>query len=74
MSRIAGQVEAGSGKVKEQADLVSRPPRMTGESVLQMITALSEATPTMNPRRTLAEQSNTSAEQATATSTPRSTP
>jgi len=66
VSRIAGQVEAGSGKVKEQADLVSKTAEDERESVQQMISALGEATQTMNRVATLAEQSNVSAGQATA--------
>jgi len=65
VTHIAGQVELVSGKVKSQADLVSKTAEDERESVKLMINSLADATQTMNQVAALAEQSNTSAEQAT---------
>ncbi|MBC7514579.1 MAG: HAMP domain-containing protein, partial [Herminiimonas sp.] len=62
---IAGQVEAGSGKVKTQATLVSQTAADERESVNQMIGSLGDASSAMTQVAELAEQSNRSAEQAT---------
>jgi twitching motility protein PilJ len=65
VSRIANQVESASGKVKAQADLVSKTSDDERASVTQMIKSLGESTQSANQMATLADQSNTSAEQAT---------
>ncbi len=65
VTRIADQVEQVSGKVKSQADLVSRTAEDERLSVQRMIASLTDATQTMTQVASLAEQSNNSAEQAT---------
>jgi methyl-accepting chemotaxis protein len=65
VTHIANEVQVVSGSVKTKADMVSRTAEEERESVQQMIDALAEATQTMNGMAALAEQSNTSAEQAT---------
>lgn len=65
VAQIAGQVEIASGKVKGQADLVSKTAEAEHRSVQDMIGALAEATATMHRVATLAEQSNQSATEAT---------
>lgn len=65
VTRIAGQVEDASGKVKSQADLVSRTAQDERKSVTEMVDSLAEATQSMNQVAALAEQSNRSAERAT---------
>ena len=65
VSLIAAQVQSGSGKVKDQADLVSKTAEGDRQNVQNMIGALANATQTMNNVATLAEQSNASAEHAT---------
>ncbi len=62
---IAGQVQAVSGKVKLQAELVSRTAQDERKSVNLMIESLGEATQTMKNVAALADLSNRSAEQAT---------
>jgi twitching motility protein PilJ len=65
VNRIAGQVAQASGKVQEQAALVSRTAEDERGDVARMVESLTEATQTMNQISALAEQSNASAEQAT---------
>ncbi len=65
VNRIAEQVAQASGKVQQQAALVSRTAEDERSGVAQMIESLAEATQTMNQISALAEQSNLSAEQAT---------
>lgn len=65
VTRIANQVELVSGKVKSQADLVSKTAADERQDVEHMVTSLTNATQTMNQVAALAEQSNESAEQAT---------
>ena len=65
VSRIANQVESASGKVKAQADLVSRTSEDERSSVTRMIESLGESTRSANQMATLADQSNLNAEQAT---------
>jgi methyl-accepting chemotaxis protein len=65
VARIASNVEQASGKVKGQADLVSRTAEDERKSVAEVIGSLSLATQTMNQVATLAEQSNRAAERAT---------
>jgi methyl-accepting chemotaxis protein len=65
VTRIADQVEQVSGKVKSQADLVSQTAEDERRSVQRMLESLEDATQTMTQVANLAEQSNTSAEQAT---------
>jgi twitching motility protein PilJ len=65
VNRIAGQVAQASGKVQQQAALVSRTAEDERSGVAQMIESLADATQTMNQISALAEQSNLSAEQAT---------
>ncbi len=62
---IAGQVRDVSGKLKTQADLVSKTAADERISVNQMIESLGESDKTTNQVAALAEQSNTSAAQAT---------
>ncbi len=66
VNMIAGQVAQASGKVQAQAALVSKTAEDERSSVAQMIESLTDATQTMNQISALAEQSNASAEQATA--------
>jgi methyl-accepting chemotaxis protein len=65
VSHIAGQVQEVSGKVKLQAELVSRTAQDERQSVNLMIESLGEATKTMKHVAALADLSNRSAEQAT---------
>ncbi len=65
VNRIAGQVAQASGKVQEQAALVSKTAQDERTSVARMIESLADATSTMDQISTLAVQSNASAEQAT---------
>lgn len=65
VSRIANLVELASGKVKTQADLVSKTADDERASVGLMIKSLGESTHSANQMAALADQSNTSAEQAT---------
>jgi methyl-accepting chemotaxis protein len=65
VSVIAGSVAQASGKVRSQAELVSKTAEDERGSVGKMIESLSEATQTMNQVAVLAEQSNVSASQAT---------
>ena len=65
VSRIANLVELSSGKVKAQADLVSRTSDDERASVSLMIKSLGESTQSANQMAVLADQSNASAEQAT---------
>jgi twitching motility protein PilJ len=65
VNRIAEQVAQASGKVQQQAALVSRTAEDERSGVAQMIESLADATQTMNQISALAEQSNLSAEQAT---------
>jgi twitching motility protein PilJ len=65
VNRIAAQVAQASGKVQQQAALVSRTAQDERSGVAQMIESLADATQTMNQISALAEQSNLSAEQAT---------
>jgi twitching motility protein PilJ len=65
VTRIAGQVDDASGKVKSQADLVSRTAEDERKSVTEMVGSLAEATQSMNQVAALAEQSSRSAERAT---------
>lgn len=62
---IAGQVAQASGKVQQQAALVSKTAQDERTGVAHMIESLADATGTMNQISALAEQSNASAEQAT---------
>jgi len=62
---IAGQVQQVSGKVKQQADMVSRTAQDERESVNRMIDSLDEATRSMKNVANLADESNRSAAQAT---------
>jgi methyl-accepting chemotaxis protein len=66
VARIAGNVAQASGKVKGQAELVSRTAEDERKNVGEVIASLAEATQTMNDVAALAEQSNRSAERATA--------
>jgi twitching motility protein PilJ len=65
VTRIASNVAHASGKVKGQADLVSRTAEDERKSVSQVIDSLADATQTMNQVAALAEQSSRSAERAT---------
>ena len=65
VTRIANQVESASGKVKAQADLVSKTSDDERSSVTRMIESLGESTRSANQMATLADQSNLNAEQAT---------
>jgi methyl-accepting chemotaxis protein len=65
VSRIAGQVAQASGKVKSQADLVTKTSDDERAGVSEMINSLADATQTMNQVAALAEQSNDSAASAT---------
>ena len=65
VSQIAAGVASASGKVKGQAELVSRTAEVERRNVGEMIEALGGATQAMNQVATLAEQSNRSAERAT---------
>ncbi|MEJ6023929.1 methyl-accepting chemotaxis protein [Ramlibacter sp. PS4R-6] len=65
VTRIATNVAQASGKVKGQADLVSRTAEDERTAVGEVIQSLSQATDTMTQMATLAEQSNRSAERAT---------
>ena len=65
VNRIAAQVAQASGKVQQQAALVSKTAEDERSGVAQMIESLADATQTMNQISALAEQSNLSAEQAT---------
>jgi methyl-accepting chemotaxis protein len=65
VSQIAGQVAHASGKVKDQAQLVSQTAADERRSVDEMIGSLADATQTMNQVAALAEQSNRSATSAT---------
>jgi twitching motility protein PilJ len=62
---IAGSVAQASGKVKSQADLVSKTAQEERRGVAEMVEALTGATQSMNNVGALAEQSNRSAERAT---------
>lgn len=62
---IAGSVAQASGKVKAQADMVSKTAEEERRSVAEVIESLAGATLFMNNVATLAEQSNQSAERAT---------
>ncbi|MBK6008702.1 HAMP domain-containing protein [Ramlibacter ginsenosidimutans] len=65
VSRIASNVAHASGKVKGQADLVSRTAEDERRSVGDVIATLAQATEAMTHVASLAEQSNRSAERAT---------
>ncbi len=65
VTNIAGEVQLVSGKLKTQADLVSKTAADERISVNQMIESLGEADKTTNQVAVLAEQSNNSAAQAT---------
>jgi methyl-accepting chemotaxis protein len=65
VTQIAGLVALGSGKVKSQADLVSKTSEDDRKSVGQMIEALTDATKATKQVAALAEQSNRNAEAAT---------
>jgi len=65
VTRIASNVAQASGKVKGQADLVSRTAEDERKSVSEVIDSLAQATQTMNQVAALAEESNRSAERAT---------
>lgn len=65
VAAIAGSVAQASGKVKGQADLVSRTAEDERRSVGEVIESLAGATESMNQVAALAEQSNRSAERAT---------
>ncbi|WP_145979493.1 methyl-accepting chemotaxis protein [Ramlibacter tataouinensis] len=65
VAAIAANVAQASGKVKGQADLVSRTAEDERRSVGEVIESLAGATETMNQVAALAEQSNRSAERAT---------
>jgi twitching motility protein PilJ len=65
VAAIASSVAQSSGKVKGQADLVSRTAEDERKSVGQVIESLGGATVMMNEVAALAEQSNRSAERAT---------
>ncbi|MBC5768039.1 methyl-accepting chemotaxis protein [Ramlibacter albus] len=65
VSAIAGNVAQASGKVKGQADLVSRTAEHERKNVGEVIESLANATQTMNQVAELAAQSNRSAERAT---------
>lgn len=62
---IAAQVAQGSGKVKDQANLMSQTAEDDRKSVGEMIDSLTDATQSMNQVAAMAEQSNRHAEQAT---------
>ncbi|MCX7257229.1 MAG: HAMP domain-containing methyl-accepting chemotaxis protein [Polaromonas sp.] len=62
---IAAQVAQGSGKVKDQANLMSKTAEDDRKSVGEMIDSLTDATQSMNQVAAMAEQSNRHAEQAT---------
>lgn len=65
VTRIAGRVQEVSGKVRSQAELVSRTAEDERASVAEMVDSLATATQQMNQVATLAEQSSRSAERAT---------
>jgi twitching motility protein PilJ len=65
VTRIAANVALASGKVKGQADMVSRTAEDERRSVGEVIQSLAGATESMNQVATLAAQSNRSAERAT---------
>ncbi len=65
VTRIANQVESASGKVKVQADLVSKTSDDERARVGEMIKSLGESSASATQMATLADQSNTSAAQAT---------
>ena len=65
VTRIANQVESASGKVKAQADLVSKTSDDERSSVTRMIESLGESNRSADQMATLADQSNLNAEQAT---------
>ncbi|MEZ0309056.1 MAG: methyl-accepting chemotaxis protein, partial [Ramlibacter sp.] len=65
VAAIAGNVAMASGKVKGQADLVSKTAQDERKNVGEVIVSLADATETMNQVAALAEQSNRSAERAT---------
>lgn len=66
VSQIAGHVAQASDKVRSQAELVSKTAEDERSSVGKMIESLTDATQTMNQVAALAEQSNNSANKATA--------
>lgn len=66
VSQIAGHVAQASDKVRSQAELVSKTAADERTSVGKMIESLTNATQTMNQVAVLAEQSNASANKATA--------
>ncbi|HSV52350.1 MAG TPA: HAMP domain-containing methyl-accepting chemotaxis protein [Burkholderiaceae bacterium] len=66
VTRIARQLEEASGKVKSQAELVSKTAEDERKSVTEMVDSLADATQQMNQVAALAEQSGLSAERATA--------
>ncbi|MDP3702192.1 MAG: methyl-accepting chemotaxis protein [Hylemonella sp.] len=66
VSQIAGSVALASDKVRSQAEMVSRTAEDERSSVGRMIESLTHATQTMNQVAALAEQSNNSANKATA--------
>jgi methyl-accepting chemotaxis protein len=65
VTEIATQVAQASGNVRTQAELVSRTAEDERGSVGRMVQSLAEATKTMARVSDLAQQSNTSAEEAT---------
>jgi twitching motility protein PilJ len=65
VTRIANQVESASGKVKVQADLVAKTSDDERTRVGEMIKSLGESSASATQMATLADQSNTSAAQAT---------
>jgi len=65
VTQIADQVANVSGKVKSQAELVTRTAEEERAGVSRMIESLNDATHTMNTVVSLSEQSNASAAQAT---------
>jgi twitching motility protein PilJ len=65
VTRIANQVESASGKVKVQADLVAKTSDDERARVGEMIKSLGESSASATQMATLADQSNTSAAQAT---------
>ena len=65
VTKIANQVESASGKVKVQADLVSKTSDDERARVGEMIKSLGESSASATQMATLADQSNNSAAQAT---------
>ncbi len=65
VTKIANQVESASGKVKVQADLVSKTSDDERARVGEMIKSLGESSASATQMASLADQSNTSAAQAT---------